>query len=155
MREIVKRAVVETPADEVWAIVGQFGLLPKWSPLVTQCRVEGSGVGAVRTLTVNDGAILKERMDAYDAGCRTYAYSVIDPGALPLKSWRSTVRVEPDGEGRSIVTWTGRFEVSGAEEADTVRWIDAFYEAGSGALRERAFADPHPAIAKWPAQAIT
>ena len=155
MREIVKRAVVETPADEVWAIVGQFGLLPKWLPLVTQCRVEGFGVGAVRTLTVNDGAILKERMDAYGADSRTYAYSVIDPGTLPLKSWRSTIRVEPDGEGRSIVTWTGRFEVSGAEEAETVRWIDAFYEAGIGTLRERAFADAHPAIAKWPAQAIT
>ena len=155
MPEIVKRAVVEISADEVWAIVGHFGLLPKWLPLVTQCRVEGSGVGAIRTLTVNDGAVVKERMDAYDADRRTYAYSVIDPGRLPLTSCRSTIRVEPDGEGRSIVTWAGWFEVSGADDAETVRWIDAFYDAGIGALRKRALDSAHPAIAKWPAQAIT
>ena len=153
MREIVKRAVIETSAEELWTIVGQFGRLPEWLPLVTQCRVDGSGVGAVRTLTMHDGAIVKERMDAYDADRRTYAYSVVDPGKLPLKSFRSTIHVEPDGEGRSIVTWAGRFEVSGAEEADAVRSIDAFYEAGIEALRNRA--NVHPAIAKWPAQAIT
>lgn len=151
MPEIVKRAVIEMPADEIWTIVGQFSRLPEWSPLVTQCRVDGSGVGAVRTLTMHDGAVVKERMDAYDADRRAYAYSIVDPGKLPLKSCRSTIRVEPDGEKRSIVTWAGWFEVSEAEESDAARSIDAFYEAGIEALRNRAL----PAIAKWPAQAIT
>ena len=35
---------------------------------------------------MHDGAILKERMDAYDAGSRTHACSIVDPGRLLLKS---------------------------------------------------------------------
>ena len=41
---------LDTPAGQVWSLIGDFGGLSRWHPGVRSCVVEGSGPGALRVV---------------------------------------------------------------------------------------------------------
>ena len=53
---------VKAPADVVWALIGPYGSISSWMPGIASADVEGSGVGAVRVLTTDDGGKIAERL---------------------------------------------------------------------------------------------
>ena len=56
MSEVKISEKVAAPADEVWELLGDFGGLARWcGPVLQSCTVEGSGVGAVRTIGLETG----------------------------------------------------------------------------------------------------
>ena len=74
--------VVDAAPDKTWALVGDFAGLVGWFPAVVKSVVEGSGVGALRHLTMPDGNQLTERQETRNDAGRSYEYVVI-AGALP------------------------------------------------------------------------
>src|SRR6185503_13268036 len=72
MAQVKVSEPVNASADQVWALLGDFGGGPaKWGgPMIESCRVEGSGVGAVRTIGLPGGATIQERCEGYDAAGR-------------------------------------------------------------------------------------
>ena len=155
MPAVEKQATFNASADEVWGIVSSFGDLPNWLPPVAKSETDGDGVGAVRTLTMQDGVVVKERLDAFDGEGRSLAYSMIDTGPLPLVDYRSTIRIDAEADDRCSMVWTGRFEVAGADEAEVVGVVESLYGSGLDTIAKNLAEPVHPAIAKWPGQAIT
>ncbi len=125
---------VNAPAARVWELIRGFNDLPKWLPPFVASEVEGEGVGSMRTITMEDGTVLKERLDAYDDAERSYTYTITE-SPLPFSGYRSTIRVTEDGAAACTFEWSCTFEPAGAPEADVVGLIEGLYKGGMGNVR--------------------
>lgn len=130
MPTVTKEESFEASADAVWAVVREFGRLDEWLPPVVGCETDREGIGALRTLTLADGAVVVERLEAHDDAARTLTYSMTDSGPLPLVDYVSTIAVRANADGTAAMNWSGSFGVSGAEEADVVALIEVLYRSG-------------------------
>jgi hypothetical protein len=103
--------IVAAPPDTVWAIIGNFQDM-SWHPAVT--KTEGTGgntPGATRTLTLQGGGQIAEKLEKYDPDGHSLFYRIeqVDPKVLPVTNYSSTLSVAPTPEGGSLVTWKGAF----------------------------------------------
>lgn len=137
MPTVMKQAAFEASAPKVWALVREFGRLDEWLPPVVGCATEGEGIGALRTLTLGDGAVVVERLEAHDDDARTLTYSMTDAGPMPLVDYVSTIAVSPNPDGTSTMSWTGSFSVADADEAVVVGSIEGLYQSGLDSVREK------------------
>ena len=85
-------------ADDVWAVVGEFGGISGWMPGIESCRVEGEN----RILDTM-GMTITERLVSKDDAGRAITYEIAD--GAPVESHQAVITVSPSGEG-SHVTWT-------------------------------------------------
>jgi len=129
MASVSMRTAVEASADAVWAVVSDFNGLPKFVAAIVESRMEGSGVGARRTLTLADGAVIVEQLESHDDAARTLSYSIVS-SPLPLANYLSTQTVRPAGEGRCELEWASTFEPEGAPEAEAKAIVEGVYSAG-------------------------
>lgn len=67
---------VDAPIGQVWAIVGNFAELAAWHPRIISCEVDGSGIGALRTVDLGD-RVAVERLDVLDDAQHVIEYSVV------------------------------------------------------------------------------
>ena len=140
--EVSHRREIQAPADEVWALIADFGAIDRFSPMIASCRVEGEeGVGQRRILTLQDGTLTISRLEAIDHDARSLTYRILTT-KLPLDDYTSTMEVLPRGAAACEVVWTSRFLPRQAtlEEArafldgalqDSLRDLGAVF-AGSG-----------------------
>ncbi len=101
---------INSPADKVWSIVGNYGDM-SWHPAIAKTEVnEGKAdeVGAKRTLTFKDGGGVKETLTGYDAERMLMKYEITE-GTLPVRDYGANIRVESAGDGKSVVTWRAAF----------------------------------------------
>lgn len=68
-----------------------------------------TGMGAQRQCTLYSGGQVQERIVSYTPEARSYRLEVVDHGPFPMSHMEVTVAVEPDGEERSRVTFSGGF----------------------------------------------
>ena len=67
MAKVYRSAVIDAPAEVVWAYVRDFNALPKWHPAIATSEIEGGlssdRVGCVRRFTRrSDGGLLREQL---------------------------------------------------------------------------------------------
>jgi Polyketide cyclase / dehydrase and lipid transport len=94
---------VGRPAGEVWEAVADVGavhrrLLPG---RVADAKVEGD----LRTLTMPDGAVIRELIVAVDHEQRRMAYSVVDGQRMPITFHHAAFQVFDAGDASRLV-WT-------------------------------------------------
>ncbi len=111
MAEVRVEQELPAAADAVWRRLRDFGGIGSWSPSVTSCDVEGSGVGAVRTIRVGQ-AVIRERLESFDDAQRSFSYSVLE-GTLPVASFLGRISISAAGTSRSRILWTAAFETTG------------------------------------------
>jgi hypothetical protein len=102
---------IAAPPESVWAAVGDFQDM-SWHPAVTKTEGQGGNApGATRTLTLNGGGQIFERLDDYQPAKRSLAYRIerVDPKVLPVTDYSSWISVAQYREGSSLVTWKGVF----------------------------------------------
>lgn len=115
--------VINAPADQVWAVIGNFHDL-SWAPgVVTQIEVVGSRnggeVGAQRVL--NDA--FRETLREFDDDGRSFAYS-LDDGPSPVSradvsNYVARVSVRPvTVGGGTFVEWSSAWERNDEATAD-------------------------------------
>jgi hypothetical protein len=97
------------PADEVWALIGDFGNL-SWIPDARSLRLDGD----IRTFQLGDSSV-KHRLLLHDDAGRSYTYALAsdvaaDSGGV-VPATEATISVVPGGPAASTVTWS-----SGTEE---------------------------------------
>ena len=118
-----------------------------WHPAVA--KTEGSGgneQGATRTLTLQSGGKIQEKLNKYDKEGRSFSYEIteVDVMVLPVTNYSSTISVKGEG-GKSTVEWRGAFyrgfmnndpppELS--DEAAT-KAITGVYRGGLDALKKK------------------
>jgi mxaD protein len=132
---------IDAPASHVWDVVKDFGGLNNWHPMFSGDVIKSgtnNQIGAVRTLTIQDGPSFDEQLMVWDDHERHYTYRVIDPNPLPIKNYSSTMRVMQLSPGVTNVTWTSTYENnSGGEmpDVDLITFLNGAYQTGLDALR--------------------
>lgn len=123
-------AVVEAPAERVWATVRDFNGLATWfATAVSSSEIEdgrtGDQVGAVRRFQLGD-ATVRETLIGHSDRERRYDYEFVPPAPFPVTGYVATLRVTPVTDGdAAFVEWWADFDCEVAEQA---HW-QAFFAA--------------------------
>ena len=126
-------AFIDIPAsaDRVWQLIGGFNSLPEWLPFIPKSEL--SEGGRVRSLQTADGAVVIERLQAFDNAGKTYSYSILQ-APFPATDYLATIKVEAQCDG-ARVTWSGRFEPVGVSNEEVEALFTGIYQGGLEALR--------------------
>lgn len=126
MTRVSKTTTIQASPDSVWETIRDFGSIHTYVEAFTDVATEGTGIGTVRTLTLQDGAQITERLDHRDDEARELRYSIIQ-APLPLKNYVATAQVREKGSKACQITWSSTFEPKGAPEAEVVERIEGLY----------------------------
>ena len=136
MAKVSMQTIINASADEVWKTISDFNGLPKFVPAITKSTVEGSGLGAVRTLRLQDSETpIIERLERMDEEKRSLSYSIIE-SPLPLADYIATLEIRPLAENRCEVTWWSTFEPKGAPESEALMTVEGVYAMGFEGLKK-------------------
>lgn len=127
---------IARPADAVWKLASNFAAIATWFPGLTDVKVEGSGVGAVRHAAGKVGTV-SEKLVALDPAAMSFSYSII--AGAPMGDHLATVQVRPDGPAACTVVWTSRFNLLADIPAEKMKaGVEKAYAAALAALAEKA-----------------
>jgi hypothetical protein len=125
---------IHASADRVWDLIGDFGGIGRFSKGFKSVTSTGSGVGAVRTITLPNDVQLQERCELLDAARRTLDYSIV-AGPLPVSSYLARIQLFEDGDGTRI-EWSSSFEPKGIPEAQAITMIEGVYKGGIAGIKK-------------------
>jgi hypothetical protein len=123
MGEARAEITIDRSADDVWAVIGNFGELT-WMPGLETCELDGDD----RILGMF-GMRIVERQLARDDEDRTLTYGIVD-GDMKPEVHRATITVMPAGSG-SFVTWDVE------TDDNMVEVMQGAYTGALGALKEQ------------------
>ncbi|MEK6211511.1 MAG: SRPBCC family protein [Pseudomonadota bacterium] len=139
---------IDAPADEVWAMAGDFGGIQRWSPGTESSRLilhDRNETGAIRLLRRrSDGTQVTEKLLDYDPANRRMAYTYVD-GAVRAADYYSELVVKDAGNGRSVVEWRGRFKrlaywtdnpPAGQDDKAALDFLNGAYKTGLENLKK-------------------
>ena len=138
---------IDVSPQEAWDMISDFARLHEWHPAVVESElVAGTNLvpGAVRHLTLGNGATLDEKLTVYEPHNKMLEY-VIVAGEFPASDYRSVLAVKPLAEpGKSHITWRGFFNradpsptpAPNQDDATAIRVVTGVYTSGLQALRK-------------------
>lgn len=136
MSKVSMSTRLNASADQVWKVLRDFNGLPVFVAAIKKSTMEGSGVGAVRTLTFEGGGPpVVEKLEKLDDQAKTLSYSIIT-SPLPLKDYFSTMEVMDVGAGQCELKWYSTFEPKDAPEAEAVKVVEGVYAGGFEGLKK-------------------
>jgi mxaD protein len=104
---------IAAPIERVWALVGDFGGMKKWAP-VERCTIEGSGVGAVRTVAgrgpFGREMVVTERLESFDPQAHVLTYSIVGKSPLPASDYLGRIELRAKGADRCEIDWSCTLE---------------------------------------------
>jgi mxaD protein len=139
---------IDAPADEVWAVAGNFGGIQRWSPGTESSRLvlhDRNDTGAIRLLRRrSDGTQVTEKLLDYDPYNRRMVYTYVD-GVVRASDYRSELVVKEIGEGKSRVEWRGQFRrlaywtdtpPAGQDDKAALDFLNGAYVSGLAGLKK-------------------
>ena len=125
---------IEASADKVWELFRDFGGVKRFSAGIEKVEVSGSGIGAVRTLTVPGGVTLQERLEAFDDRGRKLQYAIV-AGPIPVSNYLATIEVKDEGKA-CRVDWSSHFESKGISDDQARTMIEGVYKGGLAGVKK-------------------
>lgn len=134
--------VLNAPASTVWAAIRDFNGLPGWVAAIADSMIEdgkaSDQVGCVRSMHLQDGGHIRERLISCSDVDRHYSYN-FETTPFDVLNYHATLRVTPVTDGdRSFVEWWTTFDCP-PEKID--EWVATFagavFMGGLNALKER------------------
>jgi len=141
--KVAEHIDISAPPAKVWEAVRNFDNLG-WHPAVGSTAIDkGSNntKGAIRTVTIKDGAKLVEELLAHKDSARSLKYRIIE-SPLPVSNYVSTIAVKAT-KGGSRVEWSSTFRrkdeiaAEGADDAGATKAITGIYTSGLDALKKQ------------------
>ena len=129
MPKITMSNKVAARPETIWQAIGSFGAIANWHPMIERAETAGAGSGSTRTLHLVGGAKLIERLEQENPGERRYSYSLVD-GPLPIRDYKSEIKVSDNGDGTSTIEWSSSFEPTTGDANASVKTIEDLYRAG-------------------------
>jgi carbon monoxide dehydrogenase subunit G len=129
------RDELTAPIEQVWACFADFGDLSAWAPGMSRVTVDGSGVGAVRTVGGGDTPPIRERLVTYDPAGHTFSYAMLD-SPFPFTDYLATVRLGDLGGGRTSIEWSSTFEPRGVSAEEAGQTIEGLYRVFVARLKQ-------------------
>lgn len=120
----------DQPAARLWQIIGDPAAIAAWHPVLDRSPRDGD----VRTCVLKDGAVIHERIEEVNQADLFYRYAMID-SPLPVRNYRSTIRVREVGASRCRVEWSSTFDAPPEAAAQMIETIRGIYDAGLSAVR--------------------
>jgi len=130
MTEVSVSSDFDQPASVVWTIIADFCGINRWLPGIE--RVEAEERGKRRRIILPDGGIVLEEEIGRDEVAMSLTYVVIS-APMPFNNYRSTMRVEPRGNGCTL-HWSASFNPNGPEDK-VARLVGSLYRAGINGLK--------------------
>ncbi len=104
-------------AQECWAIISDFNALDTWlAPAVIASTMEGQGIGALRTLTLEDGNKIVEELMELDPEQMSMRYRIIE-GNPNLNDYVGAKKVIPINENSAAIDWTSTFKTPQGQDS--------------------------------------
>jgi len=131
---------IEAPGlpPQVWEVVGQFCAIKTWHPAVADCVETKESDVTFRTLTLQDGGKIKEKLTGADG--LSYTYEIVE-GPLPVKNYKSKLWLELDDEpDRTVILWQSDFDANGASDDDAKEKITSILSDGVKGIKKQAIA---------------
>ncbi len=134
---------IAAPPAKVWEAIRNFDNLG-WHPAVASTALDkGSNnkKGAVRTVTIKDGAKIIEALVSHRDSTRSLTYRIVE-SPLPVSDYLSKLSVKA-GKGGSRVEWSSTFRrkdekpADGADDAGAKKAISGIYTSGLDALKKQ------------------
>lgn len=122
-------------AEDVWKVVSDFNGLTKFISAIVDSATEGHGVGAVRTLTLENGAQIVERLESLDDQARKLSYSIIN-SPLPLAGYVAVMNLLALGDRQCRLVWSSTFQPNGAPESEVKKILEGIYSMGFEGLQK-------------------
>ncbi len=137
---VEESATLDAPPAVVWQVIGKFSSMG-WHAVVADTTLtsgQDGRKGAVRSIKTKDGAVIVEKLLAYDAGRHSMRYA-IQASPLPVAHYVSTLSVQAAGKGSRVV-WKSDFDAVRSEAVDDAKAKDiiaGIYKTGLDGLREK------------------
>lgn len=135
MGQIAVKVNISAPADKVWQTLRDFGGMDKWAPGVASLALKGSGVGAVRTITFQNGSRVVERLESLNEAGRTLSYTILE-STLPVEGYVASLTVRDLGPAGSEVEWYSTFGARSAADQDASRMLEVGYRRALSSLQK-------------------
>ena len=144
-QKVEKSIVIKAPPAKVWAMVKDFGNMQAWHPAIASTKLEKKGDETHRTLTLNSGGEITEKLRSIDDKDMKLKYEITG-GVAPVADYNSFMVVTAGpAAGESTVTWVGRFYrtyklnppiPAGQDDATATGFVTGVYDSGLGNLKK-------------------
>ena len=131
---VVSRKMM-VPVAKVWDAISKIGRLDVWFPALLDCDVQGTGVGAVRTMTSAGGGRIVDHIVGLDRDSRRLTYDRVQ-SPFPVSSYTGNVEVFTSFDGISVLVWTVDFVSTLADAPIVRRRLEVAIGAGVDGMRE-------------------
>lgn len=132
---------VEAERKALWDQFGGWCAIAEWHPAVKSCEESKEGDTEFRTLTLQDGGVIKEKL--VDRRGTSYQYEIVE-SPLPVKNYTAQFSVTPDDDDLDEVNivWAATYDAAdGKEDKEARSTIDGIFKDGieniKGKLGER------------------
>ncbi len=93
-------------SDEAWDAIRKFGRIDVWFPIMTECTIDGEGIGALRYMVLDGGlGNITDRLVALDEESHRLTYERTE-SPLPVTSYIGYVEVFGSFDSLAVVVWT-------------------------------------------------
>ncbi|MBC8049771.1 MAG: SRPBCC family protein [Chitinophagales bacterium] len=127
--EVKQRVEIEGEMTKVWEKVGGWCAISTWHPAVAKCDEAKDGDKTKRTLTLKDGAVVKETMTK--TGKNSYSY-VIDESPFPVANYSATFSAVPDDDDKNEINilWFAKFDAKGVKDDEAAKIMKGVLKGG-------------------------
>jgi hypothetical protein len=115
----------------VWERFGPWCAIQDWHPAVKKCEESKEGDVTYRTLTLQDGGVIKEKLTEQKPGM-SYKYVIVE-SPLPVKNYEAQLSVVPDDDDLDEinVVWAATYDPADGKDAKEARnTIDGIFKDG-------------------------
>lgn len=145
-QKVTETIEINASPDKVWSVIQNYHDMG-WHPAFVKTTGDGgNAVGASRTLHLESGDTIEEKLLKYDAEKKMYKYEItkVDVKVVPVSNYSSSIMVKGDGD-KSTVQWKGAFyrgyvnndPPPELNDEAAVKAITGVYQSGLAALKKK------------------
>ncbi len=127
--------IVDAPVEKVWLAIRSIDGLDRWFPIIDSCRVDGQGVGAIRTVGLVGGGEMRDRVVEIADAERRFRYERFEL-PFPVENYRGIVEARGRADHRSEIVWGIQFEVAAEKRDELVAFIEGAISDGIDGLEQ-------------------
>ena len=127
---------VEVERVALWEKVGGWCAIAEWHPAIAKCEESKDGETELRTLTLKDGGVIKEKL--LERGTTSYKYEILE-SPLPVKNYTAMFSVTPDDDDLDEINvlWSATYDASGKDDKEARKTIDGIFKDGMESIKSK------------------
>lgn len=131
----VDQAKIDEEKAALWERFGGWCAVSEWHPAIAKCEESEADGKTYRTLTLEDGGVIKELL--LDKSKFGYKYEILE-SPLPVQNYTAQFSIVPDDDDLDEVnfTWSATFDPKDATGKEARKTIDGIFEAGLDSIEK-------------------